>query len=88
MLTFRYNLNKRNNNMVFSITKMLSSHSCKKHYIASNDSHSYSFYMYTSCGFAKSIGCDRVVLKGQGIEHFKSKTFLGSFMMTKILMII
>ena len=39
-------------------------------------------------GFAKSIACDRVVLKGQGIEQFKSKKFLGSFMMTKILMII
>ena len=48
VLTFRYNLNKRNNNMAFLITKMLSSHSCKKHYIASNDSHSYSFYMHTS----------------------------------------
>ena len=48
VLTFRYNLNKRNNNMAFLITKMLSSHSCKKHYIAPNDSHSYSFYMHTS----------------------------------------
>ena len=99
MLTFRYNLNKRNNNMAFLITKMLSIHICTLHPMIPIPIHSTCTHLErrTNCpsllrnlslfGFAKSIACDRVVLKGQGIEHFKSKTFLGSFMMTKILMI-